>query len=1211
MHNNLLDKFVSRVNICLHLVSALPTTPQLPPTRHTPLMKPKWRQPQPGKSNMRQPTLLAIAALLTIAVAACEDTTTPPPIGSIEGSVTIEGAPISGVVVTLSNGSVVTTSQTGTYRFATVQGGVYTLTISNFPNDAIFDRTVRTAIIAVEGQLFTLDFSGKYIRTSAILGRVSVEGNSVSGATIQLRGTSEATATTNLNGEYRFPELRKGNYTVEVSGYDTNEISFTNTIQSVSLGLGESRLANFLGSYQNNGSILGEVAVGDTLLSGITVRLTGEGNRSTRTNSAGQYSFTDLHAGNYQVTISGFDQAKYIFDPTVKSVSLRRNETRPVNFHGRPVPPKPLRSIGGQLFIDEFVKNGIFDAGEEDRIEVAGVSIVLNGPDVGNQRITATNSKGEFTFASLTPGTYRVVFNPQQDSTIEAGALKGLRHSGPATGTVLELDGDSARVVNIPFEITHQTIVLTATVKDTTKKVNPPLEKATFSIHATLDQARNGSSPLDTDTTDSTGTATFYYPRAADNDKVVFAVLDTLISDSLSVPTTNYFDISYGAKDRSITAALVFEVEKINTIPSLKIRVKNIKTAIGGDQGLAGWRPEIVTDTVNPKPISGVPATDSNGNTVYTPTQDEDSLPITFYISLADSQAVANGESWQLTAEPTANADSISVGTGSAKKQYITYVYDGTTTSSPVELGVFRTKFTTQSLTVAAHYERDHIAGLTTGGDSPLGADLTGRQAEAAKAGQVTLRYRNAAGNDQIFTSSDTTHDINKNGNPRRFSDSTGTLTFKNLPTDQRFFVTFAPASGYQAINSVQVHTWENYAEHTEGAFGNDGGTGPNVKLCPQSTTGTTCSTFAFIKTDNTVTAVVRTKLDSALAARVELTPAASYNLSGSTAITRTLTTTSGMDTATFENVPGGLYTLRATPTDTGWQIKSSPTTLRLTSGYNERTKFVGDPLTSISGTVANDRIDPDDDEVTAEETHSGLKMVLYQVTGSGSSRSETAVDTATTNTSGAYSFPFLPDGTYVVRTSDTAEVIVYSGRRDSNGNLVLASPDLTTSVDPITGAATNVDSGDLLPHWEYDLSRVNSRDGYKDGSDELDTSRGSGKPDADFIVLYKNASLAGKVLPWEFVDTAKITISAKLCRIPATTTATCARNSYEDSVEINLPPTGSGEWQIPNLREGYYEIELRIDSVADFQFVDDSTRLVFLKGKAATDSANFTVDIP
>ena len=124
---------------------------------------------------MKRLKLLAAVALLGIPLAACDEPTPPPPVGSIAGTVSIEGTGIDGVSVNLSNGNTTTTAGGGSYRFDNVEGGAYTITISGFPSDATFDATSAAATIASAGQSVTVNFTGAYIRTASVMGTVTEE----------------------------------------------------------------------------------------------------------------------------------------------------------------------------------------------------------------------------------------------------------------------------------------------------------------------------------------------------------------------------------------------------------------------------------------------------------------------------------------------------------------------------------------------------------------------------------------------------------------------------------------------------------------------------------------------------------------------------------------------------------------------------------------------------------------------------------------------------------------------------------------------------------------------------------------------------------------------------------------------------------------------------------------------------------------------------
>lgn len=113
--------------------------------------------------------------------------------------------------------------------------------------------------------------TGIYIRTSGVRGRVTAEGSGIGGVTVRLSGPSNAAALTAPNGEYALTNLRAGNYTVEISGFD----------------------------------------------------------------AAGLYSFTDLRSGEYGLDISGYDAGTYAFDaPQSLAFTLARSESTVIDFAG-------------------------------------------------------------------------------------------------------------------------------------------------------------------------------------------------------------------------------------------------------------------------------------------------------------------------------------------------------------------------------------------------------------------------------------------------------------------------------------------------------------------------------------------------------------------------------------------------------------------------------------------------------------------------------------------------------------------------------------------------------------------------------------------------------------------------------------------------------------------------------------------------------------
>jgi len=305
------------------------------------------------------------------------------------GQVAIEGDGADGVTVTLSSGVTVTTASGGTFRFDDVEAGTYTVTISNFPEDASFPQTTVPATLAEDGQVVTVGFSASWIRTSSVMGSVTVEGSGMLGVKVKITGMAESETTTGTTGQYTFSGLRAGDYTVEISGFDNEDVGFSSTSVTAEVAVGESKVVSFEGTYLRASGIMGRVSIEGTGLQGVTVSLQGKGEDLTATtNGAGQYAFDDLRKGDYSIAISGYDNDEYGFDVTSKSLSVAYGETASVPFEGTALRTAEIRgrvTIGGKA--------------------LDGVTVSLSGKE---DKAVVTNAAGRFVFDRLHAGTYAI-----------------------------------------------------------------------------------------------------------------------------------------------------------------------------------------------------------------------------------------------------------------------------------------------------------------------------------------------------------------------------------------------------------------------------------------------------------------------------------------------------------------------------------------------------------------------------------------------------------------------------------------------------------------------------------------------------------------------------------------------------------------------------------------------------------------------------------
>ncbi len=209
---------------------------------------------------------------------------------------------------------------------------------------------------------------------------------------------ADAEKVTDDDGQYAFTGLRAGTYSVEISGFDTNEVSFSSTSAAATVGVGETKvIPNFDGTYLRTAGILGQVSVDGEGLPGVTVTLVGEGeDRTETTDGSGQYAFSKLKSGTYQVAISGYDPEDYEFEVTSKSQTIATGQVANVPFEGT-----LLRTAGiaGRVSLD-------------DGMGLDGVTVTLAGAAEATKE---TSNGGQYSFAGLAAGTYVLsITNPDE-----------------------------------------------------------------------------------------------------------------------------------------------------------------------------------------------------------------------------------------------------------------------------------------------------------------------------------------------------------------------------------------------------------------------------------------------------------------------------------------------------------------------------------------------------------------------------------------------------------------------------------------------------------------------------------------------------------------------------------------------------------------------------------------------------------------------------
>ncbi len=742
---------------------------------------------------------------------------------SVSVSVTADGEGVAGAGVTLTqitgatSGTVLGTQATdadGNAAFGPLLAGAYRVDIAVDSDEIDFESMDATVMVAT-AEAASVSFAGTINRTGSIGGMVTVDGAGMGGVAVALTGGEEdMSAETGDDGSYSFDGLRKGDYTVSITNPDENRYEFSSTSESVSLAVGQSQSVSFAGSMVRSSTISGTVSVEGSGLEGVAVTLSAEGmdDMTDETDAAGGYAFGGLGAGTYTVaiTLSEDQEAAYNFEMTSTDVTVGDNDVGTANFSGT---HEASASISGMLFVDEGTNNDMLDEGENP-LPAAGVPVVLVGPGINQQRPTATDETGAFSFSDLVAGTYQLVVTITPEVAM---ALGDYAYGGSATGYEIELGVGASETQNLPFDITHTTVNFSASLKsgDMTGDAIPGATVTLYSDAA-------GETKVGDGMTDDDGMASIRIARAGTTGNTVHAKVshDDYDGDGM---TTVMWDPQMTSTDASNDGDIV----NLNVDATFSGATVD-RGDYGGGKALAGWAVSVM---MGDEAVEGASTElDDDGMGAFMATVD--AVPATFTIAVADNQdnALDGGESYEADA--------------------VEYTHDGLSLAGTMDAGMIEVAYTTQTLKVYVHHEKDQVDGYT---GNILGGDVR-------VSGMIDVGIRHIAdnGRSRAFAS-----DVWR-ATSSTFSDSRGVVTFRGVPADANVIVTADEAAqdpeaeGYQPImlldpDELAAYTGEDYV--MGGAFGEMGGFHHTVELCPLMSVDPTgqhhgeCGSFAFVET--------------------------------------------------------------------------------------------------------------------------------------------------------------------------------------------------------------------------------------------------------------------------------------------------------------------------------------------------------------------------
>ena len=198
------------------------------------------------------------------------------------------------------------------------------------------------------------------------------------------------------------------------------------------------------------------------------------------------------------------------------------------------------------------------------------------------------------------------------------------------------------------------------------------------------------------------------------------------------------------------------EADIVNLNVDVTFSGATITTEYGGGDALAGWAVDVMSGEDAVEGDNVPEELDEDGMAAFTATVEADDLPASYTFAVAADQADAmdGGENYE----------------GSD----VEYEHNGLSLAATMDAGTIEVQYTTQTLKVYVHHERDQVKGYTgniLGGDERM-SDMI----------DVDIRYIDDSGRSRAFTSADSIEsDDGEN--------AAGVYTFSNVPADEKVIV--------------------------------------------------------------------------------------------------------------------------------------------------------------------------------------------------------------------------------------------------------------------------------------------------------------------------------------------------------------------------------------------------------------------------------------
>ncbi len=335
---------------------------------------------------------------------------------------------IQNIKVKLSGTKVdsVITNANGSYTFSSLSAGSYTISeetqngwILTYPNGETHTVNLSAGQNVIDKNFGVFQYgklNGNIFYDENGNGIKDANESGISNWKVKLSGSKTDSFFTDASGNFVYEKLKIGNYTltevIQNNWYQTFPIN-THSFSVPSSGMnitdknfGNSQYGSISGIVfvDNNGN--GIKDVGENSVSNWKVKLSGEKLDSVITNENGNYTFSSLRIGNYNVSLSL--QSGFISTfPTLSSYSFYL--TSGTNAIDKNFGVFQYGTISGIVF-EDINGNSIQDGNE---VGVQNIKVKLSGAKVDS---VITNASGNYSFISLLSGNYSIAIELPNNS---------------------------------------------------------------------------------------------------------------------------------------------------------------------------------------------------------------------------------------------------------------------------------------------------------------------------------------------------------------------------------------------------------------------------------------------------------------------------------------------------------------------------------------------------------------------------------------------------------------------------------------------------------------------------------------------------------------------------------------------------------------------------------------------------------------------------